>query len=361
MKRLWKRAAALVLAALMLCGGVLLTSCEKDLTGATPEELRGYMALESKHFQVTGTMFVFYLYETGSTVLNGLTEEKLAEMGYSEGMSLKEIRDEMGVSLFEKMRDYTAEDVERLLTWCEGAYEAGLSLESADYQSVENYLTNLRIESLYYADGDSAAYIASLYGGYVTEADIANALQLEILASKYATYLGEQIPPKMTEERLNEIIASKYSTADRDETITRKIVHLYLPFDRFDGEENAKKIAEQILREFDAAEDGIAYLESAKEKYSSDSNFYYDNVSKGDMLSVIDEWLYTDGRAVGDIGMMTSANGYHIVYYAEESDPKYVADAKLDLQDAIREEFLAAVRKKAKIKLHKNVMNAIEI
>ena len=160
-----KRVFVFLLAAVLLFGALSLTSCSQDLTGLSPEELRERVALESKHFRITGTMYVYYFYDMGMQFLSSLTDEDLINMGYVEGMSLKALYFPSGESIYDRMRDGVAAELENVLVWCEGAFQAGITLESSDYSQIENYLVGIRSEAAVNGYASVDDYLAMQYGG----------------------------------------------------------------------------------------------------------------------------------------------------------------------------------------------------
>lgn len=355
-----KRVLIFLLAAVMLFGTISLTSCSQDLTDLAPEELRERVAMESKHFRITGTMYAYYFYDMGMQFIATMTDEDLINMGYVEGMSLKELYFSNGESIYDRMRDGVAAQMENILVWCEGAYQAGITLESSDYSQIENYLVGIRSEAAVNGYASVDDYLAMQYGGYVSEADMANILQLEALAAKYANYLDNTLPDMVTQEHIDQALAE--TAGERDETPTRKIAHIFFANSRYD--ENADVTAEEAQKVYDtfmASDKSEESFKALKEQYSADANLYYENIRKGDMIAEIDTWLFAEGRHVGDVGMMSSQTGYHIVYYTADGDPLYLANAKLKAQEVLRDETIQALRKKTGIKTRKNVLNAINI
>lgn len=56
--------------------------------------------------------------------------------------------------------------------------------------------------------------------------------------------------------------------------------------------------------------------------YTEDSNVFYEDVARGDMVKEFDAWLYDDDRILGEVspaGVKTTY-GYHVMYYAGEGD-----------------------------------------
>ena len=56
------------------------------------------------------------------------------------------------------------------------------------------------------------------------------------------------------------------------------------------------------------------------EKYSEDSNVVYENVPRGQMLEDIDTWLYSPRRTEGDMHVIETKMGFHLLYYIGDGD-----------------------------------------
>lgn len=75
---------------------------------------------------------------------------------------------------------------------------------------------------------------------------------------------------------------------------------------------------------------------------TDDGNVFYENVTCGQMVEEFENWLFTAGRAYGEISMtpVETAYGYHIMYYVNEADD--TARWETQAKQALIEEDLAA-------------------
>lgn len=127
-------------------------------------------------------------------------------------------------------------------------------------------------------------------------------------------------------------------SAHRDETILRNAGHILFPVDEkgktegaYKTFEEAKEAAEKVLAEIQAtAKDGVVekdVFETFAKEHSSDTNVFYDDVNKGDMVEEFEEWLFA-ATTVGEIGLIKSEKyGYHIMFYNGESDEAWRVSA----------------------------------
>ncbi len=130
------------------------------------------------------------------------------------------------------------------------------------------------------------------------------------------------------------------ATSYRDEEITKNAAVLYLTDDKNDGNSQAK--AEEIKAEWDKGEKTEEAFLALSEKYSESS---HNHVEEGYTKNTADigEWLYEEGRAEGDVGIVYSETNKctYIVYFAGDGDEAW----KTSVRSAISsEDFEAAVK-----------------
>ncbi len=101
--------------------------------------------------------------------------------------------------------------------------------------------------------------------------------------------------------------------------------------------------AQEILVEYlkgDRSEDHFAEL--AKEN-SSDGNAasggIYEGVRLGQMVSEFEDWAVADGRKYGDVGIVETTYGYHIMYYIGSGIHKWQDDVKANMAGNAFNEF----------------------
>ena len=90
-----------------------------------------------------------------------------------------------------------------------------------------------------------------------------------------------------------------------------------------DAEPTAKKYLDEFLASGKTKED----FEKIGEKYTEDSNVFYENVREGEMVDKFDEWIFDEARKVGDTGIVKSEFGWHVMYFVGEGRVAYVDDA----------------------------------
>lgn len=88
--------------------------------------------------------------------------------------------------------------------------------------------------------------------------------------------------------------------------------------------EAAHEEAQKVYDMFMAGDETEEYFSDLAMKYSDDSNAsaggLYTFVSKGRMVEAFDSWCFAEGRQAGDVGMVRTKFGYHIIYYVTGDD-----------------------------------------
>ena len=353
------RVAAFCLCAVLLIGS--LFSCSgPNLSGLSGDELRGYTAMKTEHYEITGSMYAYFFLEIGTAYASTISQEELDAHGFDEEKLLKKQKYDKKRTWYDYIGEYVNEELENLLIMCEAATAAGLTLTNEDYAYVNDQMTGKRTQVVLQYRTDYNTYLADRYHGYVNEEDVIKVLLMEVMASKYDAHLDSLIEEKMTQERIDAHVATMSFENGKDETITRNLGHIvssYMTYDEDQAYENMKT----ALKRFEEAGKTEAAFAPIWKEYSDDANMVYKNLRAGEMIEIIDKWLFAEERVVGDLAILSSDDGCHLVYYMSEGDPGYIADAKTELHEIIANEIMDELRAKTKIKIKKNVMNALEV
>ena len=83
--------------------------------------------------------------------------------------------------------------------------------------------------------------------------------------------------------------------------------------------------ANNIVAEFNAGDKTAERFGALAEKYtadegSEDNGGLYEDVYPGQMIQTFNNWCFTDGRAQGDVDIVKSEVGYHIMYFDGTTD-----------------------------------------
>ncbi len=116
-------------------------------------------------------------------------------------------------------------------------------------------------------------------------------------------------------------------TAHRDEYSLRDVGHILFKVDEkgtdgaYKTEAAAKIAADKLYEEIKAQlVDGKITKEKFEEfgKDTHDSNVFYEDVAKGQMVAEFEDWLFA-AETEGEIGLVKSEYGWHIMYYGGET------------------------------------------
>lgn len=129
----------------------------------------------------------------------------------------------------------------------------------------------------------------------------------------------------------------------------------------------AEQKANDIVGEFDSTDKTEKAFALLAEKYSDDtestskgsSGLYgglYEGVSLGQMVPSFEEWAVDASRSYGDVGIVKSDYGYHIMFFVENTS-KYLFDCKTALRKEMENEFVDS----AKIKMHSSGMKKVKV
>ena len=111
-----------------------------------------------------------------------------------------------------------------------------------------------------------------------------------------------------------------------------------------DSEEKANDILKQY-NDGEKTEDAFAALAVAN---STDSNAssggLYTNVYKGQMVSEFENWCFDSARQAGDVGIVQTSYGYHVMYFVSTNENPYWYDqAETSLKSSAYNEWYAAI------------------
>ncbi len=128
-------------------------------------------------------------------------------------------------------------------------------------------------------------------------------------------------------------------TAYLDDYLTKNVRHVLFLTSSYENKEAARAEAERVLEEFrngEVSEDAFAAL---AEKYSEDEGSHengglYENVGKDEMVEEFNDWIYDEDRKVGDLDIVETSYGAHIMYFVGDGIEKWKADA----EDALKGE-----------------------
>lgn len=137
--------------------------------------------------------------------------------------------------------------------------------------------------------------------------------------------------------------------AYKDEYMTQNVRHILFSTSTYGSKDKAKAEAEKILAEYKKGEmTEDAFAELAK-KYSEDGNAedggIYEDVFKDQMVEEFNDWIYDEDRKTGDVEIVQTSYGAHIMFYVGEGRQAWKVNSENGLKSEQYEEELKELEK----------------
>lgn len=119
----------------------------------------------------------------------------------------------------------------------------------------------------------------------------------------------------------------------KDDSESRNVRHILFSFDNYDTEADAKAAADAVYTEWNSSgkteEDFIALADKYNEDDSTkDSSGYMKNVFADTTDTEFDSWCFDSTRKTGDVGMVKTQYGYHLIYFVGEGYKAWQSSAE---------------------------------
>ena len=177
--------------------------------------VRARTAIKSDNYKISGSILTYFFYAQYQNFLS-YYGSYASYFGLDTSKSLKSQSFSETQTWYEYFMDATATQLTQIVTLCEGAKEAGVSLDADDKAEIEESIETLKN----YAKESSvtvSTYIAQRFGSGVTLSDIRKATEMSKLASKYQEKLLEEFKAALTDDELQKYVdenKSSFFTAD---------------------------------------------------------------------------------------------------------------------------------------------------
>ena len=121
-------------------------------------------------------------------------------------------------------------------------------------------------------------------------------------------------------------------TAAKEDYLTVNVRHVLFGTDAYENKDAAKAKAEEVMASFKAGtvnEDEFAKLvkEYSTDTGSVENGGLYENVYKGQMVDSFNDWCFDEARKVGDVDLVESDYGWHLMYFVGNGEAKWSLDA----------------------------------
>ncbi|MFI3325357.1 MAG: peptidylprolyl isomerase [Clostridia bacterium] len=122
-----------------------------------------------------------------------------------------------------------------------------------------------------------------------------------------------------------------------DESETIAFNHVLLTSTTYGSDEDTLAKAEELVAQYNENPtlENFEYIAKiySEDTGSSSNGGGYTGVAQGDMVDTIDEWCFDDSREIGDVEIVESSYGYHIVYYTGEGLESWQESVISDIVD----------------------------
>lgn len=114
----------------------------------------------------------------------------------------------------------------------------------------------------------------------------------------------------------------------------------------------AKKTAEKVLAKYNEGDKTSESFATLAKSNSSDGNAseggLYENVIPNQMVPTFNAWCFDSSRKAGDVGIVKTEYGYHVMYFEGKNDQavwQYIAQQKLSAQESEEKEDAVTLKK----------------
>ena len=279
------------------------------------------VAMRTDNFIITPGMMAYFFYSYGATVMAQMQTVK----PYDNTRSLHDQMYNEELSFYDVIMNETLYKVSQLLIYCEAARAEGTLMTREEYDKVEQTVEYYRVMAAADHGLTLEEYLTANYGKTVNEKDFVEALQLEAWASGFSLVLKSRLEGEITQRE-----AQEYASANglEDETLSRNIAYLHLPFEY--GTAPEEKIAQVTsAMQKSPTEESLRAL-SELGTVGVEKNMTPENSG----IKAIGEWLFAEGRSVGDWGRIDLSGATYILLYTENGISFGEASARMKLFDA---------------------------
>lgn len=151
-----------------------------------------------------------------------------------------------------------------------------------------------------------------------------------------------------------------------DDYNVQKVRHIMFTESENETKDGAKAKAEEVLKEYKADAKEDKFIELAK-KYSEDASTaenggLYEQVTKetGNWPENFTKWAYDENRKAGDVEIIETDSGWHIMYYVGQGDLLWKESAKAALKTEKYEAQLSSLENTYKLEKNENKMASIK-
>ncbi len=308
---------------------------EKEVEKEYKSNLETYGAVSLRNYVINAEKVTVEAEEEGAEATEEVTEATMADAkkkAESFVARVKEGEDFKAVaSAFEKLagsESYKEMKTDDTLTLLENTNYSDLSYSAYDEDFLEWAMDEKTAEGeTYIVETEDTGYTVYMMVDPVHHAPDSKTYDVRHILVKFPdeeeteeteeTAEGEEATEEAKEEK-KDVEVELLNSADYDVTVDIDVDT------ENTGDKELYKKAQDILSEYLKGEKTEeAFAELAKE-YSEDSNAedggIYEDVTEGYMVPEFENWSLEEGRKAGDVGIVETTYGYHIMYAVNEAE-----------------------------------------
>ena len=173
-----------------------------------------------------------------------------------------------------------------------------------------------------------------------------------------------------TETSATYTVAVVTSTASKNTSLTKNVAHILISsetagYDATDAAKSdkssdlAKAKAEEILSQYNSGEKTLEAFKALAEKNTEDGSVEYKNVYEGQMVASFNDWVFDSSRKEGDVGIVETEYGYHIIYFEGDGYEKWEADARSNITGDRFTDWVDETAAKYHVTFNDSVLNSL--
>ncbi len=240
------------------------------------------------------------------------------------------------------------------------AEKAGVTLSQEDMTDLEGMEADMAETATAYGYESVAAMLEADYGAGVTFADYKNFVYTLMLGNEYYAQQQQALTP--TDQEVSDYFdqyAADYaengvekgvpSTIDVRHILLQPVTAAaedgtYTEDQMKDAWAQAEKVLEQ-WKNGEATEESFAALakENTTDPGSKETGGLYEDVAPGDMVQAFNDWCFDPVRKPGDVDLVETNYGVHVMYFVAASETEYWYECVLS--DLINDRMQAMVEK----------------
>ena len=251
--------------------------------------------------------------------------------------------------------------------------------ESADVEAFKNAIRDLvkaAEAEKETKDGESETETEVNIDKYITEGEYYDETKASAAATKdYYTwaYNAERkandtyIKETKSNSSISYTVYMLIGPAYYDQYNTQDVRHILFAVDRTltgtkleDSFKKAKEEADKILEEYNKGDKTAEAFGELAKKHTDDSNGdlggLYENVAKGAMVEEFENWIYDEARQVGDVELVKTTYGWHMMYYVGEGAIAWENTAESGLKEEAYNDKLEELTEEYKVEYDYKIM-----